>query len=300
MKAAIGRVLRYGIRKARQVVERFDPVSYSGNFSNQDFIYASINDTLAKFMSQDPRVLRPSYTWGVLQGAHLAKTLGIKRVSVIEFGVAAGNGLVALERASEKIEAFLGVEIDVHGFDTGRGLPKPTDYRDLPNQYSESKYVMDVAALRNRLRNAQLHIGLVGTTVPDFLASRPAPIAFLSFDLDFYCSTVEAFNVLDADENLLLPRVHCYFDDIMGFTCSEFTGERLAINEFNSKHPRRKISPIYGLKYFLSPAYAVEQWSEMFYLAHFFDHPLYGKTDGLTRITEHSLVPTGVHGATKS
>jgi hypothetical protein len=54
-----------------------------------------------------------------LQGAHLAKALGIKRVSVIEFGVAGGNGLVALDRIAEKVEQALGIDIDVYGFDTG-------------------------------------------------------------------------------------------------------------------------------------------------------------------------------------
>ncbi len=67
----------------------------------------------------------------------------------------------------------------------------------------------------------------------------------------------------------------------MGLTCSEFTGERLAIAEFNDTHEERKISPIFGLKYFLPEKYARAQWSEMFYLAHMFDHPLYNEFDGL-------------------
>ena len=86
-----------------------------------------------------------------------------------------------------------------------------------------------------------------------------------------------------AEYDMLLPRVHCYFDDIMGFTCSEFTGERLAVTNFNHQHEMRKISPIYGLKYFLPPAHAKEQWSEMMYMAHFFDHPKYNDNDGLVR-----------------
>lgn len=27
-----------------------------------------------------------------------------------------------------------------YGFDTGKGLPKPQDYRDLPNLYRESAF----------------------------------------------------------------------------------------------------------------------------------------------------------------
>jgi hypothetical protein len=43
---------------------------------------------------------------------------------------------------------------------------------------------------------------------------------------------------------ILLPldfaRIHCYFDDIVGFTFSEYTGERLAITEFNNAHQMKR------------------------------------------------------------
>ena len=64
-----------------------------------------------------------------------------------------------------------------------------------------------------------------------------------------------------------LPRVHCYFDDIMGFTFSEFTGERFAIAEFNRSHSKRKISPIFGLRYFLPRPYNHAVWPDQMYLA---------------------------------
>ena len=152
---------------------------------------------------------------------------------------------------------------------------------------------MDEKALRSRLRAAQLHIGLVHDTVGAFLASDLPPIGFISFDLDYYGATVDAFEVLRSDACRLLPRVHCYFDDIMGFTCSEWGGERLAIREFNELHPRRKVSPIFGLHYFLPAKYATQQWSEMMYLAHVFDHPLYGRPDGL--VLDPELPLTDVH-----
>jgi hypothetical protein len=266
-----------------------DPTEVAGNFNNPDFVYASLNRALRQIMSEEPSVLRSSYTWGTLHAAHLAKSLGVMRISVVEFGVAGGNGLVALERAARRVQSHLGVAIDVHGFDTGVGLPPPTDYRDLPNIFRQSEYRMDVDALRNRLHHAQLHIGLVGETVERFVASRPAPVGFISFDLDYYTSTMNAFTLLEAHESLLLPRIHCYFDDIMGFTFSEFTGERLAIDEFNATHVSRKISPIYGLRYFLPPVYAQQQWSEMFYMAHLFDHPLYSVDDGLVVSAQRAL-----------
>jgi hypothetical protein len=287
LKAQIAHVFRTGVRASRRAVQVLDPET--GNFSNPAFAYRSLNAALADFMREAPHILRPSYTWGVLQGAHLARALGIERVSVIEFGVAGGNGLVAMELAGAKTEQLLGVKIDVHGFDTGEGLPKPTDYRDHPNNYTESTYMMDEGKLRARLRRATLHLGLVEHTIAKFLSSAPAPVAFVSFDLDYYSSTVDAFALLKADDARLLPRVHCYFDDIMGLTCSEFAGERLAINEFNAEQPARKISPIFGLKYFLPLDYARQQWAEMMYLAHSFRHARYGDADGLVVDAERPL-----------
>jgi hypothetical protein len=139
---------------------------------------------------------------------------------------------------------------------------------------------MDEDKLRQRLRRARLILGLVEDTVSEFISLRPSPVAFISFDLDYYSSTMQAFKLLEADATLLMPRVYCYFDDIMGFTYSEYNGERLAITEFNGSHESRKISPIYGLKYFLPEPYARADWSEMLYMAHIFDHEMYGLEDG--------------------
>ncbi len=209
----------------------------------------------------------------------MAKSIGIGRISVIEFGVGSGDGLVELERIAEKAERGFDIRIDVYGFDSGVGLPKPKDYRDLPNFFRESWYRMDVEKLKNRLARAHLLLGLVEDTVQKFIDSRPAPVGFISFDLDYYSSTKQAFKLLEAEYALLLPRIYCYFDDIMGFTFSDYTGERLAISEFNGLHDMRKISPIYCLRYYL-PTLPQSHWPEKFYMAHFFDHDLYCRDDG--------------------
>jgi hypothetical protein len=248
-----------------------------------DFAYPWLNSVLTKLLWEEGSALRPHFVWGVLQGAHLAKAIGIERVSIIEFGVAGGNGLISLERVAQKIEPIIGVEIDVYGFDTGAGLPKPQDYRDLPNLWREAAFPMDSQKLKHRLQKAQLLLGLVEDTVTRFIQSSPAPVAFISFDLDYYSSTMHAFKLLEADPARLLPRIHCYFDDIVGFAYSDYTGERLAIAEFNSSHDARKISPIYGLRYFLPAPYNQMAWSEMFYMAHIFDHAMYRCYDGLVR-----------------
>ena len=232
------------------------------------------------FAKVNRQVQRPSYTWGVLQGVSVARALGHRRVSVLEFGVAGGCGLVKLEQIAEAAEGLTGVEIDVYGFDTGCGLPKPQDYRDMPFLWRQGDFAMDLPRLRERLRRAHLQIGLVEKTVPDFVATKFAPVCFVSIDLDFYTGTYHALKLLEAEPDRLLPRIPFYFDDIMGGIgggCSEFTGERLAIKEFNDTHPMRKISTQPGLKFLVPPEEKEQQWVEMMYFAHLFDHPEYSE-----------------------
>jgi len=57
--------------------------------------------------------------------------LGINKISVIEFRVAAGSGILFLETYKEKVFYKTGIEIEINGFDLGSGLTSPKDYRDL-------------------------------------------------------------------------------------------------------------------------------------------------------------------------
>lgn len=252
------------------------------------FIYPWINSLMIRVLRETPST-RADYLWGSLHGAHLAKSTGIDSVSLIELGVAGGNGLLALERIGRAVERHLGVKASVYGFDRGTGLPPPTDVRDCPNLYAEADYPMDVDRLRSRLTSAELIIGDVRDTVEPFLRRRPSPIAFISFDLDLYTSTRDAMPLLEADPKLLLPRVHCYFDDITGFTFGEWNGERLAINEFNAHHELRKVSQLYALRHYVPGRCANQMWVDKFFLAHIFDHPLYAAPDGLTRVARLDL-----------
>jgi hypothetical protein len=278
------KVFRKALIRGRDLVrELTHEQSVQHDHDKDDFAYGWLNSVWLNLMANQNGELRQHFSWGVLHGAHLAKAIGINRVSVIEFGVAGGNGLISLEKVAQKVEPILKVQIDVYGFDTGAGLPKPQDYRDLPNLWAEGAFPMDFEKLKKRLTKAQLFLGLVEDTVSRFIQSKPAPVAFISFDLDYYSSTMRAFKLFEANQELLLPRIHCYFDDIMGFSYSNYTGERLAIAEFNSSHDMRKISPIYGLKHFLPPSHHQADWAEAIFMAHIFDHDLYGRPDGLLK-----------------
>jgi hypothetical protein len=216
----------------------------------------------------------------VLHAAHAASALGIPSISALEFGVAGGNGLLALERAAEAATELSGTEIDIFGFDTGTGMPPPDDPRDAPWLIEPSYFKMDEAALRARLGKAQLVLGEVGRTVPEWSESGHAPIGFVSFDLDYYSSTMEAFGVLEGDPERMLPRIPCYFDDMFGYGWTDFMGERAAIDDFNASHDQRKIGKIHGLRYELAPEEFQEQWHEKIYVVHVFDHPRYTDREG--------------------
>jgi hypothetical protein len=264
------------LRIAIEEVEDFNPGEIP--FDNRpDWIGMNLERLM-----RDPRCrVRPPYIWGVLQGAALGKVLGHRRVSIIELGVEAGNGLLCLERIAEHAEKLIDINIDVYGFDTGVGLPQPTDYRDSPNLWFEGEMPMDVKTLSARLQRASLKLGLVQETIPAFLETTPAPVAFVAVDLDLYSSTKAASKLFEASHDQLLPRVVCYFDDIFGLTYSEYNGERLAINEYNVEHPMRKICPLHGLRYFLPPRHRSKSWPDQIYLAHIFDHPLYNEHDAV-------------------
>lgn len=221
---------------------------------------------------------RPHFTYGIYHAAQTAQRLGVPKITAIEFGVAGGNGLLAMEQIGSEVERETGVGIAVCGFDTGSGLPQPVDYRDEPYIYGHGQYTMDQDALRRRLKRSRLVLGDVKETVPEFSKEKlNAPIGFVSFDLDFYSSTVNALKLFETNHENILPRVFCYFDDIIGDDLelhNDWTGELLAIKEFNANHEVRKIAPINGLRHKRAiPA----RWNDMMYVLHDFEHPHYGE-----------------------
>lgn len=222
-------------------------------------------------------VERPHYGYCVYNAAALARKLEYPRMSVLEFGVAGGNGLVNLEYHAEEISKLLGIEIDIYGFDTGEGLPEPLDYRDLPYHWKRGFYRIDYPQLKLHLKKAKLILGdIKHTSIEFFEKYSPAPIGAIAYDLDFYTSTVAALHMLEAGERYYLPRVFCYFDDTTGTEAqlySDYTGERLAINEFNQAHNKIKL----GLPYHLLARKVVVPWYHRMWICHFFEHSRYNE-----------------------
>jgi hypothetical protein len=220
-------------------------------------------------------VERPFYGYIVYQAASLAHRLGYRAISVLELGVGAGAGLQDLEEHARQAARLFPVEIQVYGFDRGTGLPEPADYRDLPFAWQKGFFTMDAEQLRARLKQARLVLGDLRDTAGDFFTRHhPAPIGAIAYDLDFYSSTVTALAMLEAGEQHYLPRVFCYFDDILGSDTelhSRYVGERLAIDEFNEGHSDIKIDSAYHL--LARPL--VEPWYHQIRICHFLRHSRY-------------------------
>jgi hypothetical protein len=228
-------------------------------------------------------VHRPNYAFCAYYAALEAKALGHSAVTVLELGVAGGNGLVNLCQHREDIRKALGIEVVVVGFDAESGLPDNRDLRNVQYFWPPGSFKMDRSSLEKRIAGrAQLVLGEIAETAQSWTPRPDAPLGAVMFDLDFYTSTMDAFALLTKEN--ILPRVWCYFDDICGGPENAFTdsiGEREAIKQFNLS-PERKI-----LNDHLSPAYVFkhktpDSWHQQIYLYHRLSHPeyntcLYGK-----------------------
>lgn len=221
------------------------------------------------------RVNYPQYLFGLLSAARTARAIGAREFTAIEFGVAGGNGLVAMEQHAATVEQIRDLKIHIVGFDTSFGLPSLTDPRDCPFGFSGGEFRMDEAKLRARLDRAELRLGDVSETARAYALEEFPPIGFVSNDLDLYSSTRDSFALFAGDTSKLLPRVTMYFDDLHGYPYTTASGEWAAIDEFNATHRDRRFGQIVGLKYCLGRRFRFATWVESFFVLHAFDHPGY-------------------------
>jgi len=223
-------------------------------------------------------VFYPAYAYGMYSAALQAKSLGLKKISALEFGVGTGNGLIAMEKHAIEIYNSTGVQFEIYGFDTGKGLPKPKDYRDQGYFWKESDFEMDQRKLEKSLTFAKLVIGEIKFTINNFIKNNlNFPIGFIAFDLDYYSSTITSFDIFKVDDNLLLPRVECYMDDVGSnevLVASRGTGVLRAIDEFNNNSSEaKKIFKKEGITRIIhSP------WNEKIYVFHSFAHYKYNNS----------------------
>ena len=134
---------------------------------------------------------------------------------------------------------------------------------------------MDEKRLAARLTQAKLVLGDIKETLPNFWkAKSPSPVGAVFCDVDLYSSTRAALRLFEAESRFYLPRVFCYFDDIIGSETelyNDYTGQRLAIREFNEEHPTKKLDAAYQLL----TRKVVETWHHQIFIYHDFAHPHY-------------------------
>jgi hypothetical protein len=217
--------------------------------------------------------VRQHFAFGLLHTAEMAQTYGHKSVTVIEFGVANGNGLLNLCALAKRITKATGIRFDIVGFDSGSGMPPIRDYRDHPEAYQAGWYQMhSPETLKAKLPdNASLVIGNIAETVPNFLATLKSPIGFVAIDVDYYSSTIEALTVFTAPPDRYLPFVTMYFDDVDYPTHNPWCGELGAIRDFNDANAMRKIAPFNFLRE--SRLFKRARWISHMYALHVLDHP---------------------------
>ncbi len=223
---------------------------------------------------------RPHYALCLLLAAEGAKKIGVKSLKVFEIGCAGGSGLIDLQYLTKQVQSYTGINFEIHGFDYGIGMPPSDDVRDCLYLWQEGEYPMDIDKLKAKLLSStQLHIGDVANTLNSACSMSESPIGVIFFDVDYYTSTKSALDILSLlPSKALLPRTISYFDDFL-FT-SDYSGELLAINEFNQISCDRKISRIPHLSSYLSLKW--QNWiylGEKIFYMHSFNHNQYSIMD---------------------
>jgi hypothetical protein len=220
-------------------------------------------------------VVRQQYAFPILYAADAALRYGYKKVTLVELGVASGAGLLTMCRIAERTTAATGIAFEIVGFDGGTGMPPALDYRDLPEHFQQGDFPMiDFAGLKRALpSNARLVIGDVAQTIPEFVRtlSPGAPLGFVSVDVDYYSAAKAAMPILTGAPENYLPLVPVYLDDIGVDGSNPWSGELLAVSEFNDENAMRKIAPFTLLR--SRRIFKNTQWIDRMFAAHIHDHP---------------------------
>src|ERR1700722_8139524 len=88
-----------------------------------EYSYRWLNQFVGELFWENPGALiRPQFAWGIAFASALTRALGHDKVACIEFGVAGGRGLVAMQNIADAISKTTGVSVELYGFDTGSGL----------------------------------------------------------------------------------------------------------------------------------------------------------------------------------
>ena len=219
-------------------------------------------------------VPRQPYAFGLNEAFRKVKLqkLNIKKILILEFGVASGAGLFNLQFIANRLSKIYNLDYEVIGFDTGKGMPPPIDYKDHPEKYNENDFPPLNLSQKNLPRKTKIFYGDIKDNVHLIKneLGESNVIGFISIDVDYYSSTISCLESLKFESSSYLPSTIMYFDDINNPDHNEFCGQLLAINEFNKANQNRKISKMTQLRnwrYFKNAL-----WLDQMYFLHVLDH----------------------------
>jgi len=235
-------------------------------------------------------ISRANYLYGMLRAADVAKYFGKKCVTVIEFGVASGAGLLNMADLAPLIEGETGVKLRIIGFDTGQGLPAVHGYKDHPELWNPGDFATDDrdTLVRKLGGRAEILWGDIANTVGPFIETvdASAPLGFISVDVDLYSASKLALRCLESHPEKYNPAISMYFDDVSFFFANKWAGELAAIAEFNDEHDLRKIDhdrSLPGRRANGAP------WYASMYVCHILDH------DARQTSQQRQGLPIGAH-----
>lgn len=216
-------------------------------------------------------VPRQPYAFGLKTAFIEAKSIDIKKIIIIEFGVASGAGLFNLAQIAKRLSAEYSVDYEIIGFDTGKGMPQPIDYRDHPEKYGFEDFPPLGLSPEELPEKTRLIIGDIASSLPEYKKQldEDSRIAFVSIDVDYYSSTKDCLSIFTGLQSNYLPKVVVYLDDVNNIDHNQYCGELLAISEFNSKDSPRKICKMTQLRNWRIFKNAL--WLDQMYFSHILD-----------------------------
>lgn len=161
-----------------------------------------------------------------------------------EFGTGSGG---TLQKALAVLKKYPDSRIFL--FDSFEGLPEPRDGRDAhacwtKGEFSYSEEYIAGLIRRNGFDPARVRFVkgfFENSLTPDLGRElRSHPPAFVTIDVDYYSSTVQALDFLMP---LLASGTVIYFDDLWAFDGHPEHGQLKAISEFNSKNTEGQLTP---------------------------------------------------------
>jgi hypothetical protein len=135
--------------------------------------------------------------------------------------------------------------------------------------------MQDRAGLVRRIEGrARLIFGDINYTIEQLkpLLSPNNPLGFVAIDVTLYSATAGALRCLEWAPDLYPLGVSMCFDDTQFFFANEWSGELLAMKEFNARNEHRKIGEDRSLPVRRPPQHM--GWYRSMFICHVLDHEI--------------------------